>query len=225
MAGSYIPAPDADFNTWAVNFDTLLAANPTAYGETSGTAAPVTAAVGAWGAAYTLATDPSTRTPSTVADKDAARAAAEATIRPIANRINANALVTNMQRSDLGLTIRKTTRTPIPAPTTAPTVALVSAIKNSHTLQIRDEATPTSKAKPFGVIGCELWRSIGLTAATDPSQCTLARVTGKTPTNVSTDPADSGKVCTYFARWQTRSGPGGVAQTGPWSSVLSFNLM
>lgn len=225
MAGSYIPAADAPFDSWADNFATLLTADPTVYGETVGTAAVVQAAYDAWEAAYALATNPATRTSPTIADKDAARVSLEASIRPVAQRINANAAVTNMQREDLGITVRKVGRTPVPPPSTAPTLALVSAIPNQQRLSIRDEATPTSKAKPFGAIGVQLFRSIGEVAATDPSQCSLLGITTKTPVEVANMTADAGKVVTYFARWTTRSGPGGISQVGPWSSPLNAIVM
>ena len=84
MAGTYIPAKDALFDNWIVNFDTLATASPTTYGWTAPQAVTLAALVATWSAAYLAATTPSTRTVSTVADKDAARAAAEANARSLA---------------------------------------------------------------------------------------------------------------------------------------------
>lgn len=225
MAGSYIPATDAGFDAWSDNFATLLTADPTAYGEDAPTAAAVQASVDAWAAAYALATDPSTRTSVTVADKDSERVTATAVIRPVALRINANPIVTNMQREALGLTVRKTIPTPVPPPATAPTVAMRSAIPLNVTLSIRDESTPTSKAKPFGVIGAEVFVSVGEVAAVDPAQLTYRGTHTKTPSKIVFGASDQGKIATVATRWVTRSGPSGIAQVGPWSNLLVFHVL
>jgi len=221
----YIPATDAGLITWGDNFATLLTADPTAYGEDAASALVVQNAFDAYEAAYNLANDPSTRTPSTVADKDAERVSFEAAARPTAQRINARSSVTNIQRSDLGITIRKTTRTPVPPPATAPAVTLRSQIPGVATIQIRDEATPTSKAKPLGVIGVDLHVQVGGTSPVDFEAVPLAKTVGKTPNTLEFDPGDAGSTAYVVARWTTRSGPGGVAQKGPWSVVTSFTIM
>jgi len=225
MTPSYIPAPDADFNNWLNNFSTLLTADPTAVGETAGTALVLAADVTAWNAAYATATNPATRTAPAVAAKDNARVAAEATVRPIAIRIRNNAAVTDAQRVDYGVTVPKLVPTPIPAPTSFPIIGLRAATPGVHQLQYTDSDAPSGKAKPFGAVGIELWRSVGTVPATDPSQCTFYGTATKSPFRSTFITADAGKVCTYFARWNTKSGPGGMAQTGPWSAPLSVVIV
>lgn len=225
MAGSYIPAPDADFDAWANNFATLLTAGPVAYGEDAASALVVQNAYDTWATAYALAINPATRTPSTVANKDAERVNLDAAVRPVAQRINARSSVTNLQRSDLGITIRKTTRTPVPAPTTAPVVTLRSQIPGVATVQIRDETTPTTKAKPLGVIGVDLHVVVGSTPPASAEDVPLAKTTGKTPNTLTFAGGDSGQTAYVYARWTTRSGPGGTAQKGPWSVLLTFVVM
>lgn len=225
MPASYIPAPDADFDAWMANFSTLLTADPTAYGEDAPSALVVQNAYDAWEAAYLLATNPATRTSPAIADKDAERVNLDAAARPVAQRINARASVTNTQRSDLGITIRKTTRTPVPPPSTAPAVTLRSQIPGVARMQIRDETTPTTKAKPLGVIGVDLHLFIGDTPPASYEDWPLAKTTGKTPNTLEFTGAQSGMTANVVARWTTRSGPGGVAQKGPWSVVTDFVVM
>lgn len=220
MPSNYIPAADADFNSWLSNFDALLTADPAAYGETAGTAAAVAAVASTWAVAYALATDPSTRTSPTVAAKDAARFSAEQTVRPVAIRIRNNSAVTNAQRVDLGITVPKVVPTPIPAPTSAAILGLTNATPLVHQLQYSDSVLPDGKAKPYGVIGIEIWRSIGVVPATDPAQTSYYGTATKSPFRSQFSSDDRGKVCTYFGRWVTRSGPGGMAQVGPWSAAL-----
>lgn len=221
----YIPSSDAGFNSWITNFAALLTADPTAVGETAGTAAVVQADADAWAAAYALASDPSTRTTPTVAAKDNARVAAQNTARPVAMRINANSAVTDQQRADYGLTVRKTVPTPIPAPTSYPILGLRSATPGIQTLQYQDSDLGTGKAKPFGVTGVEIFRSVGTVAATDPAQATYYGTVTKSPFKSAFNAEDKGKVCTYFARYVTRSGPQGIAQTGPWSAPLDVHVV
>lgn len=220
MPAGYIPAPDAQFSLWIANFAILIAATPTAYGLVAGDATAITAANTAFQTAYTLATDPATRTAPTVAAKDAARASAEFVVRPYAMQINMNAGVDNEQRADLGLTIRKTVPTPIPAPTSQPGLALVAATPGVLTVRFFDVATPTSKAKPFGSIGVELHVAVGTVPAVSPEAARFYGTLTKSPARVEFDPEDAGKIATLYARFVTRSGPGGVSQVGPWSSQL-----
>jgi len=220
MASSYIPASDQGFDAFATNFAALLTADPTAYGEDAGVAATVQAAVDAWAAAFALATNPASRTTPVIADKDAARVSAVATIRPVAMRINANSAVTNQQREDLGLTVRKQFPTPVPAPTSVPTLALLQSIPNQQKLSIRDENTPTTKAKPFGVVGVEVFRAIGASPAAGPEEASFLARSTVSPVYLGNSGAEAGLTATYFARWTTRSGPNGVAQVGPWSAPL-----
>jgi hypothetical protein len=105
-----------------------------------------------------------------------------------------------------------------------PALSLVSAIPLTQTLAYK-EVGSLGKAKPFGAVGVELWRAVGTVPAVDPAQCDFVGIHTKTPLTQGFDPGDQGKIVTYFARFSTRSGPAGVAQTGPWSSPLSMVIM
>lgn len=225
MATNYIPSTDSGFSDWLLNFATLIAAGPTAYGLVAGDATAISAQNTSYQAAYALAVDPSTRTPSTVAAKDAAKSLALSVVRPYALQINANAGVTDEQRADLGLTIRKTTPTPVPAPSTAPGITFRAAIPLATTLGYYDTATPTTKAKPYGTIGMELWVAVGTVAAVDPAQGSFRALVTKSPFVVSFEPAQQGKIATVFGRWVTRGGTGGQGQVGPWSAALTFTVI
>lgn len=225
MQAPYLPAADAAFDAWFANFSALITANPTDFGLVSGDATTIAASFTSWHAAYLLATNPSTRTSPAIAAKDAERFSAEAVIRPYATQISRNPAVLNADKTAVGVNLPNTSRTPVPPPTTQPTLSLVSAIHNLQTLAYRDSATPTTKAKPPGAIGMELWRTIATTPATDPSAAELVGIVTKSPANIGTSSGDAGKFATYFGRWTTRSGPGGVAQVGPWSAPLAVVIV
>lgn len=225
MQAPYLPAADPAFDAWFDNFSTLLTAAPTDYGLVAGDATIVSTAFGTWHPAYVLATNPTTRTSPTIAAKDAERISAEAILRPYATNISRNPAVANIDKTAIGVNLPNTSRTPIPPPTTSPTLALVSVIHNLQTLSYRDSATPTTKAKPPGAIGMELWRTIATTPASSPVDAALIGIITKSPANIGTMSGDAGKFATYFGRWTTRSGPGGVAQTGPWSAPLAVVIV
>lgn len=224
MAISYIPTTDSGLADWLLNFSTLVSANFAAYGLTSGNATTIAAQNTSYQAAYAAATDPSTRTPSTVAAKDAAKTSALAVVRPFAMQINANAGVTDEQRSDLGLTIRKTVPTPIPAPTAVPGVALINLTPLAANLRTFNTATPTTKAKPYGAATVEIFMAIGTTAAVDPSQASFVNGFSKSPLALSFVTDDVGKIASVWARYATKGSYEGASLKGPWSSRITFNV-
>jgi hypothetical protein len=225
MATTYLPASDSAFDSWLTNFSTLLTASPTTYGLVSGDATAVAAERTAYHTAFVAATDPATRTSVTVAAKDAARSSAESVVRPYAVSISLNAGVLDDDKVAIGVTVKKTVPTPIPPPTTSPALSLLAATPLSHQLRYYDTSTPTTKAKPFGATGIQVNRSIGMSAAVDPSQTDFYTVWTKSPNFSTFEAGDVGKVCTYFARWMTRGGPGGAVQYGPWSASLVLGIM
>jgi hypothetical protein len=220
----YIPPKDADFATWLLNFSTLLTATPTDYGLEAADAVAVDAVNTTFQAAYTASQDPATRTAPTVAAKDVARASAEAVVRPYAVQISKNSAVTDANKSGIGVTIPSLVPTPIAAPTVAPVLALESATIQAMRLGYK-AAGASGKSKPFGAIGVEIFRSVGTVAATDPAQAKYNGTVTKSPFRQSFLAEDQGKVCTYFARFVTRSGPDGQAQVGPWSAALNVHVV
>lgn len=213
---------DALFQTWLFNFAALITAAPTTYGLVSGDAVAIQAQSDAFTAALALATDPSTRTPVTIADKDSAKSAALAVVRPYNLSITNNAGVADMDKTAVGATVRKLVPTPIPTPTDTAAISFVSAVPLNTTLQARNVLTPTSKAKPFGAIGVEVWDSVGTVAATDPAQLDYRFTATKIPFVRTFGAGDQGKICSMAVRYVTRGGLGGVAKVGPWSAILPF---
>jgi len=220
MQAPYLPPPDAAFDAWSQNFSTLITADPTTYGLIAGDATAIAAVVDAFHTAYGLASNPVTRTAVTIAAKDAARVAAEPVLRDYAQQISRNAGVDNSDKTAVGVNLPNTARPPIPQPTTQPQLALVSSVHNLQVISYKDSATPTTKAKPFGAIGIDLRVSISLTPAASPDNVPPFGVITKSPVNIGMLSGDAGKTARYWGRWVTRSGPGGMAQYGPWSAPM-----
>lgn len=93
--------------------------------------------------------------------EDTAQDEFEAALREESQTINNRSATTNEQRASLQLTIRDTVRTPAAVPTTLPVLSLDTSVRLQHTIHFVDSATPTKKAKPAGVRGCQIYMKIG----------------------------------------------------------------
>lgn len=220
MAIDYIPATDGDFQAWLDNFSALITAAPTDYGLTTGNATTLSGLTTTYDAAFLAATNGSTRGPSTVSAKDTARANAEAYARQLASIIQVDPTVTNTQKTNLRLTVRKTSKSPIPAPVTHPQLRLVSVSNLGHTLRYNDETTPSSSKRPFGATALLLiwWINAAGTPPSGPPTDT-ALVT-RNPVTIDFSSGDVTKVVTYSARWATATG-----LLGPLSNNVSGTVI
>lgn len=219
---SYIPASDSLAADWATNFATVLAADEVKYNVTVGQSANLVALAAAFVAAFGIASAPATRTASTIAAKDDARAAFEAYARPIATAISINPDIDPADKVTAGVTLRVNGSTPIPPPTVAPQLGLRTIVPNQFTVEATNPTNGT-KAKPEGVVSIVLAAVIGTAFTQDPTAAvTLGRYT-RGLMAVAVDPSKAGQKVSLFARYETRSGPGGAAQAGPWSAPLNFH--
>ena len=216
MANPYIPNKDSEFNTWANNFSTVLTASPATYGLASTDATTVAAVVTAWNAAYALATGGSTRGPSSIAAKNAARVNAQTVIRPYATQIAANQGVTNPNKVNIGVTVRKVLPTPIPTPTTYPIITVIAGTPGEHTMRFADQNSPALRAKPFGAIGCQIFGKASATPITDPTQLPYIQTSTKNPVGVPVPSGSKGMVIYYTAVWITRTG-----LIGPYAAIIN----
>ena len=221
MTTPYIPNTDAGFAAWLQNFAGLIQANPATYGLLPADADLISDQESLFADAYTLATDPSSRTAPAVAAKDAVRSAAEAVVRPYAMAINADISVSDASRSALGLTIRIVVGTPIPAPTTEPTLELRRLGPGTIRIGYADASGAVGKSKPPGSIGVEVYAGYGVAPIIDPALTTYVGTITKSPFTLPSPASERGQTATYFARFVTLSGPAGRSQVGPWSAGLT----
>ncbi len=214
-----IPAPDAEFDALATLSLAQINADLPGYGLALGD--PLL------GAANTAKTDWDTKYPASITAKAAANAAVadkdtsrnvglEPALRNLYAKILVNPNVTNERRQAAGLPLYDTIPTPAPVPTTRPVMIPDTSERFRHTMNFADEGTPTSKAKPFGVIGCELRVFVGPTPPVDPDDYEFVAVDTKTPYLMEFDPAQAGQTAHWVARWVNTRG-----ERGPWSDVVS----
>ena len=216
----YIPAKDAAFGNWLDNFSALITASPATYGLVSGDAAAIASVTATWDSAYALVTSPMTKTPNTVNAKNTARINALATVRPYAQNIALNAGVLTADKIAIGINPRQSTPLPITDPTTYPALTIVQALPLQHVFRFRDQlASPSVKAKPYGVTQLFLYGTASATPITDPSTLNFIGAYTKSPATATWLTGDVGKTAYYAAQWATRKG-----LVGPWSPIVSMTV-
>ena len=219
MPTDYIPPADADFNPWQSQCVDYITTNKTALGVTTGALAPITAARADWDTAYPAHVVADAAAQAATQTKKDARAAYEAALRPLIQQLQASTTVTDTQRQAMNIPVHATTRTAAAVPTTKPTATIDTSQRLAHTIDFRDAAAARSKAKPKGVLGCELWVFLGDTPPADPSGYSFLALDTATP-YLSTYPgAHAGKKASYLLRWVNTTG-----DKGPWSDVISATI-
>ena len=102
--------------------------------------------------------------------KDGKRGTAEDVTRTLVARIQAHPSDTDAQRSSLAITVRSGTRTAVGAPSSKPVTTVDTSQRLQHSIAFVGEFTPTSRAKPDGVQGCEIWVKIDGPPPADPNE-------------------------------------------------------
>jgi hypothetical protein len=214
----YIPGSDADFSAWADNFIAYANDNLGALGLTAADLAPLQAAHAAFKAAVAANIAAQAQAQGTRQTKDDRRATDEGAFRPLVGRLQASPAVTDPQRQALSITVASGTRTAAPTPTSRPVASLDTSQRLQHTISFVDELMPTSRAKPAGVSGCEIWMKIG-SAPVDPSELTYLATDTRTPYAANFNGEDAGKTAYYMLRWVNTRG-----ERGPWSHTVSGTI-
>jgi hypothetical protein len=113
MSASFFTSrKDSVLAAGSANFATKISATPTAYGLVAGQATAYAALNTTFQTAYTTAITPSTRTKATVAAKNSARVPLRKMASDLAKIIDGTPTVTDQQKIDLGLNVRKTPSNP-----------------------------------------------------------------------------------------------------------------
>jgi len=222
MSQDYIPRTDGDFLTFETTFIAYADTNKAALGLVAADLTPVTTARDAWEPAY-LDNDAKQAAARAARQlKDEKRAALEAAIRALVRRLQASPAVSDEERKALGITVRDTTptmHTATVAAATRPVGVVSTAQRLRHEIRFFDEATPTRKAKPDGVMGCEIWVKVGTTPPADISECTFLALDTASPYVADYPGSDAGKTAFYMLRWVTTRG-----DKGPCSETVAATI-
>ncbi len=221
MAADYIPTTDAGLLAFGGNFSTIITASPLPLGLTAPIAVILAGKQAAYAAAYTLAVDPATRGGASILAKEIARTDLVKYIRLLARTIQGTMTVTDAQRYALGLTVRDISPSPIPAPSSAPDVDIVSVAGRTVKIRLHDSTSPTRRGRPPGVAGASLFSFVG---TTPPASLSAWHFEGNTTrTNkleVLFDAGVPGGATVWFAAFWFNA----RTQAGPTSTPVSGNI-
>ena len=210
------PIRESELDNWLNNFRTLIAATPTNYGLAASDATAIGNAYTSWHAAYQAAVNAATRSALTIETKRQQKVNVLFVVRGYIATITANRAVSDTLKMGLGLHIRDTQPTPVPTPSTKPSLRIVRTDQGFMDITAVDEATPLRRARPVGSVGMLLYRAVATTAINDPADAQFLTFVGKPAAQSRFTAADRGKTATYFARWTNARG-----ETGPWSNGVS----
>lgn len=215
----YIPASDAEFSLWMRNYVTKLNALPLARSFNAASLTDLNTLHSAFENNLNKVSEARSNLASSTQAKDGARQQLEEAVRQLTRTLQVNPELTDADRADLQITVTDQTRTTAGVPQTRPVAQVDTSKPQQHTISWMDEATPTSKAKPDGVYGCELRCQVGGAEPPDPEEMKFLVLDTRSPYVAHFDGADAGKTVYYRLRWlNTRQEP------GPWSDISSATL-
>lgn len=222
FTGPYMPPGDQDFRDWLENAAERIDADPHRYALTRADADIIMNHWQSYARAYKLAKQPHTRTSQAIQQKDAVKASAMGSLRVYCGLIRSCMGVTDDSLVELGLNPRNNSRTPVPAPRSAPIVMAICGYPAVTLLRFADENTPASRRKPPGVIALQL--AVAVTGPGEPvpvsaDQAVTNDLFTKQPILFEHDVKDAGKMATFFGRWVT-----GRGLHGPWSLPAYFTI-
>jgi hypothetical protein len=216
MKRDYMPSKEAEFYAWVTVFFTYLLANLSRFGISSSVLSPLTSLRDDFFTKYVIATAPATRTKATVLAKNNAMSALKKALRVfIQEYVSFNHLVTDVDRDNLGLPIRKTSRTPVPVPVTYPWFMVDSSIIRVLIIYFRDLLSE-NRAKPFGVHGAEIRWGISDTPIINPEDLPHSSFDTRSPFRLEFSGEERGKTVWFCLRWENTRG-----EKGPWSEIVS----
>jgi len=216
-----VPTKDSLLAVYAPNFSGIITASPTTYNVTAAQATALATASDNFVDAYNAARAEGTRSKSLTATKTSMKIALLSLLRPMYGAIQASATVTNTQKVNLGITIRRTP-TPVPAPSTEPVVTVVSVTGRTVKLRLRDAANPHRVGRPVGVASATILSYVG---ATPPAGIGAWRFEGNVSKTlidvVFPDTVAPGALVWFTVFWSNRKDEAGPA-CDPVSTYLQY---
>ena len=209
---------------WMETFIAEVAADPATYFVDPADVTDMQNAITAFRNAYDVAgvvgrvaVDPAGYTKPGRAALYSARDAAMLLVENWAGLIQSNAGISDMDKLDAGVQPRTTTRTPIPLPSSNPVIGLLLLNPGVAKMSIADSDTPALKAKPYGIVGCELAANIDTVVDSNPANASVIGIATRTPHMQTFSSGDAGKVATVFGRWLNNRG-----EKTSWSAPVNF---
>lgn len=156
---------------------------------------------------------------ASVQNSEEKRADWERLDRAFNGRMQSDLAVTDEQRALMLLNIYDDTPTAASLVETYPAGQVDTSQKLRHVISWRDSGTPTSRAKPDGVWGCEIYYKIGGDPPVDAKECEQAAMDRSSPYLFEFEGANANQTVYYLLRWIMNSG-----EKGAWSPLFSATV-
>jgi len=219
----YIPRSDTEFQAWVDNFVTYAQTHLLELGLGILDVVPIATGRADFDTKMSANFTAQQAAQSARQAKDASRDQLESLIRQLVRQLQASGDVDNSERAALGITVPDTIRTTaVGGISTRPIGAVDTSQRLRHEIRFTDEATPTSRAKPAGVMGCEIWVKVAAVGEAPPAgadELSFLSMDTASPYIIVYDGKDGGKTAHYMLRWVKSSG-----EKGPWSETISATI-
>jgi hypothetical protein len=209
----FIPRKGADLVTWSANFTAKVIENASEWSIPEEEVNSLKTATAEFAALHAQADSP-VKNMIIVAKKNAARTALITEIRKLAGFRLRNPIITDTQRTALGLHVHDATQSNIPVPKSRPEFEIDVLDIRLLKVTFRDLGK-SGRAKPYGVSGAII--AYEVLDAPPAGTETLARtvLATRTPHILEFLESDRGKTVYIALRWQNQKG-----ERGPWSEIL-----
>jgi hypothetical protein len=206
----YLPYSDVDFSTWIDQFVSYLGPHVADFGMVAEDIADLVTGRPAWHNALEAHLTARTAAKTACLTKNDNRTSLTAIVRALAARINAYPGTTDVERELLGLKPKESdgyTADTFDASEDRPSAVIDITPRLRHILRVENQtSTGTTKGKPAGVLGAEVWCKIGSEPAGDGSDAQYLGMVTRNPFVVNYAPGDAGKTAYFMLRWTTRTG-------------------
>lgn len=220
----YLSTDDAKLKAWGQNFCDYIGGHTVSLGLAAGDVAPIAAARIAYEDAYAAHNTARQSAESARQAKDAARGEYKRLIRLLVRRLQASGSVDDGERAAMGITIRDTIRTVrrSAAGLSRPLARVDTSQRLCHRIDFSDEASPTRRAKPDGVLGCEIWVKVLPQGMPSPGagEFDFVALDTASPYTVEFSAGQAGMAAHYMLRWMTTGGA-----KGPWSETVVATIV
>ena len=210
MAKDVIPSNDRQLLAVSTTIADGVAPAPEDFGLDAPAVAELRSLTAAFADALAAATDPKTRGHATVFAKSEAKKLLAAYLRRVVRNIQGCIKVSDQQRTDLGLPVRKAVQTPVPPPTAKPRAT--AAAGPGRTLQVTvQDPDDGRRSRPDGAAGTTILSYVGEVPPADVSGWTFEQnVSGREATlyfNASLPPGTLVWVTAFYYNARGQSGP------------------
>ncbi|MDR1116295.1 MAG: hypothetical protein LBL33_09185 [Tannerella sp.] len=217
MSNDYLPSKDKEFHVWTGNFLNHLSTLTTKIGFPDTEYTKLLTEYNDFSQKLNVVEDPTTRTSVAVEAKTISCIRLKETLRAdVKAHITYNPLVSDDNRTALGLPIHKTTRTHSPIAAHHPDYDIDSSELRRLKVHFYDQGQKKTKAKPAGQHGVRIKWAILSAPPASLKELVESSFDTRTPFTIEFDESDRGKTVYFCLCWVNTRG-----ENGPWSEIIS----